>query len=225
MSSKRTSRKRRKQRRASSAPRPPAAKASAPAADTLAPPGSAPGTTADSPSPAANAAPATVDAPGAAAETRAPRGYARSRAKDEQARAALKPLYRGERPTAVTVGAIAATVLAIANLVALAFGYNSGEDTVSPGSGISGSILTTLVVALVAYGMWKSRYWGVLGMQTLLALTLVISSLALLFANSVWAALLLVIIIAGAGALFWSLIKAMARIQMPERPSPSRRMS
>jgi cation transport ATPase len=212
MSNKRTSRKRRKQRRASSAPpRRPAAETPAPGAN--------------SPAPGADASALAADSPRRAADGPAPRGYARSRAKDEQARAALKPLRRGERPTAVTVGAIAATVLAIANLVALAFGYNSGEDTVSPGSEISGSILTTLVVAIVAYGMWRSRYWGVLGMQTLLALTLVISSLALLFATSVWAALLLVIIIAGAGTLFWFLIKAMARIQMPERPSPSRRMS
>ena len=149
-------------------------------------------------------------------------GYAGSRAKDEEARAALRPLRPGERPTAVTVGAIAATLLAVANLVALAFGYNAGEDTISPGSEVTGSILTTLVVAVVAYGMWRARYWGVLGMQTLLALTLVVSSLALLFASSVWAALLLVIIIAGAGTLFWFLIKAMARIQMPERPGASR---
>jgi cation transport ATPase len=152
----------------------------------------------------------------------APTGYARSRARDEEARAALRPLRQGERPVAVTVGAIAATVLAVANLVALAFGYNAGEDTLSPGSEVTGSILTTLVVALVAYGMWRARYWGVLGMQTLLALTLVISSLALLFANSVWAALLLVMIIAAAGTLFWFLIKAMARIQMPERPGSAR---
>jgi cation transport ATPase len=148
--------------------------------------------------------------------------YARSRAKDEAARAALRPLRPGERPTAVTVGAIAATVLAVANLVALAFGYNAGEDTLSPGSEVTGSILTTLVVALVAYGMWRARYWGVLGMQTLLALTVVISSLALLLATSVWAALLLVIIIAASGTLFWFLIKAMARIQMPERPGSAR---
>jgi cation transport ATPase len=156
------------------------------------------------------------------AEASAPAGYARSRARDEEARAALRPLGPGERPTAVTVGAIAATVLAAANLVALAFGYNAGEDTLSPGSEVTGSILTTLVVGLVAYGMWRARYWGVLGMQTLLALTLVISSLALLFANSVWAALLLLIIIAAAGTLFWFLIKAMARIQMPERPGSAR---
>ena len=160
-----------------------------------------------------------------AADVPSPSGYARARAKNDEARAALQPLRRGERPTAVTVGAIVATLLAIANLVALAFGYNAGEDTLSPGSEVTGSILTTLVVGIVAYGMWRAKYWGVLGMQTLLALTLVISSLALLFANSVWAAFLLVLILAGAGTLFWFLIKAMARIQMPERPSASRRPS
>jgi hypothetical protein len=170
----------------------------------------------------AASAPPRPPAAEAPAPAPAPSGYARLRAKDEAARAALRPLRPGERPTAVTVGAIAATVLAVANLVALAFGYNAGEDTLSPGSEVTGSILTTLVVALVAYGMWRAKYWGVLGMQTLLALTLVISSLALLFANSVWAALLLVIIIAAAGTLFWFLIKAMARIQMPERPGSAR---
>jgi len=169
---------------------------------------------------------ADVPEPTAATEQAArPSGYARSRAKNDEARAALRPLRPGERPGAVTVGAIVATLLAVANLVALAFGYNAGEDTVSPGSDVTGSILTTLVVGIVAYGMWRARYWGVLGMQTLLALTLVISSLALLFASSVWAALLLVLILAGAGTLFWFLIKAMARIQMPERPSASRRPS
>ncbi len=165
---------------------------------------------------------AAASAPPRPAATDEPTGYARSRAKDEEARATLRPLRSGERPVAVTVGAIAATALAVANLVALAFGYNAGEDTLSPGSEATGTILTTLVLALVAYGMWRARYWGVLGMQTLLALTLVISSLALLFANSVWAALLLVIIIGAAGTLFWFLIKAMARIQMPERPGSAR---
>jgi cation transport ATPase len=201
MSSNRTSRKRRKQRRAASAPpRPPA--------------------TADAP-------PTSPDAPVASGGEQAtrPSRYARSRAKDDAARAALKPLRPGERPGAVTVGAIFATVLAVANLVALAFGYNASEDTVSPGSDVTGSILTTLVVAVVAYGMWRAKYWGVLGMQTLLALTLVMSSLGLVLAESLWAALLLVLILAGAGTLFWFLVKAMARIQMPDRPSASRRPS
>jgi hypothetical protein len=150
------------------------------------------------------------------------RGYARSRARDEAARAALRPLRPGERPTAVTVGAIAAAALALANLVALAFGYNSGEDTLSPGSDATGSIVAAAILLLVAFGMWKARYWGVLGMQTLLALTLIFASLGLITANTLWAAGLLVLIIAASGTLFWFLVKAMARIQMPQRPSTQR---
>jgi hypothetical protein len=147
------------------------------------------------------------------------RAYARGRARDEAARAALKPLVPGERPTAVTVGAIAAGVLALANVIALVVGWDAG-----PGSGdddgqaIAGSLLVTMVLCAVAYGMWRARYWAVLGMQTLLAVTIIFAALGLVTATSVWAALLLVAIVAAAGALFWFLVKAMARIQMPERP-------
>ncbi|MEA2332081.1 MAG: hypothetical protein QOH58_2219 [Thermoleophilaceae bacterium] len=147
-----------------------------------------------------------------------PRGYARSRARDEEARAALKPLRRGERPTAVTVGAVAAALLALANVIALVLGYKSGEDTLSVGSDLTGSAIVTGVLVLVAYGMWKARYWAVLGMQTLLALTMVFAALALLTVVNLWAAVLVLMILTGSGVLFWFLVKAMARIQMPERP-------
>jgi cation transport ATPase len=148
------------------------------------------------------------------------RGYARGRAKDEAARAALKPLRPGERPTAVTVGAAAAGLLALANLLALVAGWDAG-----PGSGdrdgqaVAGTLLVTGVLCVVAYGMWKGRYWAVLGMQTLLALTMVVCALALLTAINLWALLLVLILLLGSGTLFWFLVKAMARIQMPERPS------
>jgi hypothetical protein len=147
------------------------------------------------------------------------RAYARGRARDAEARAALKPLAPGERPVAVTVGAIAAAALALANVVALVAGWDTG-----PGSGddearaVAGSLLVTGVLGVVAYGMWRARYWAVLGMQTLLAITIIFASLGLVTATSVWAALLLVAIVCAAGALFWFLVKAMARIQMPERP-------
>jgi hypothetical protein len=147
--------------------------------------------------------------------------YARSRARDDAARAALKPLRPGQRPTAVTVGAIAAAVLALANLIALAFGYNAGEDTVSPGSNVTGSIIAAAVLALVAYGMWRARYWAVLGMQTLLALTIVVSALGLIQAVNWWAFVLVSLILVLSATLFWFLVKAMARIQMPERPGSS----
>ncbi|HZC14858.1 MAG TPA: hypothetical protein VE270_12640, partial [Thermoleophilaceae bacterium] len=41
------------------------------------------------------------------------RGYARGRAKDEEVRRSLKPLAPGERPVAVTAGAVAAMLLAV----------------------------------------------------------------------------------------------------------------
>ncbi len=104
----------------------------------------------------------------------------------------------------------------MANAIALAFGYNAGE-----GNLLFRTIVVTLLMCLVAYGMWKAKYWAVLGMQTLLALTIVLAALALTGAVNLWAAILMVLIIAAAGTLFWFLIKAMARIQMPPRPGSS----
>ena len=149
-------------------------------------------------------------------------GYTRSQARDNAARAALEPLRAGERPTAVTIGAATAALLAVANLVALALGYDSAEDTPSPGSDATGSILVAVILLVVAWGMWRARYWAVLGMQTLLALTIIFASLGLITARTLWAAGLLVVIIAAGGTLFWFLVKAMARIQMPERPGTQR---
>jgi hypothetical protein len=66
--------------------------------------------------------------------------------------------------------------------------------------------------------MWRGRYYAVLGMQALLALTILAASLALLGVSDVEHALIAVGLIAAAGTLFWFLVKAMARIQMPVRP-------
>lgn len=141
------------------------------------------------------------------------RGYARSRAKDDAVRASLEPLEPGERPTAVTVGAIVAAVAAVANIVALAFGYDSDapQDTMT-------TLLGAAILITVTIGMWRARYWAVLGMQTLLAITVILSSLALMTAANWRATLLAIFLIVGSGTLFWFLVKAMARIQMPERP-------
>ena len=152
----------------------------------------------------------------------APRGYARSRAKTEAARAALEPLAPGERPTAVTVGAIVAGLLAAANLIAVIAGWDGAAGTDDRARAIAGSLLVTGLLCVVTWGMWRSKYWAVLGMQTLLALTLIAAALGLVTAENAAAMLVLVAIIAGAGALFWFMVKAMARIQMPERPSRAR---
>jgi cation transport ATPase len=151
-----------------------------------------------------------------------PARASRSEAKNEAARAALEPLARGERPTAVTVGAIVALLCALANVIAVVAGWNQGVDEDDRARALAYTVLATGVLLVVAWGMWKSKYWAVLGMQTLLALTLIASSLALVTVSSACGAILLVIIIAAAGTLFWFLVKAMARIQMPERPTRAR---
>ena len=146
----------------------------------------------------------------------------RSEAKNEAARAELEPLAPGERPTAATVGAIVAALFAVANVVAVIAGWNQGVDEDDRARALAYTVLATGVLLVVAWGMWRSKYWAVLGMQTLLALTLVASSLALVTASSIGGAILLVAIIASAGTLFWFMVKAMARIQMPERPTRAR---
>jgi hypothetical protein len=155
-------------------------------------------------------------------DTAPPRGYARGRAKSDAARAALEPLGAGERPTAVTVGAIAAALLAAANLIAVVAGWDGAAGEDDRARALAGSILVTGLLVVVAWGMWRAKYWAVLGMQTLLALTLIASALGLVTVASIGGALLLSLIIAAAGTLFWFMVKAMARIQMPERPSRAR---
>jgi hypothetical protein len=122
----------------------------------------------------------------------------------------------------VTVGAIAAALLAAANLIAVVAGWDGAAGTDDRARAIAGSLLVTGLLCVVAYGMWRARYWAVLGMQTLLALTVIAASLGMVTAENAGAMLLLLVIVAAAGTLFWFLIKAMARIQMPERPTRAR---
>jgi hypothetical protein len=152
-----------------------------------------------------------------APQTRAAMGdrYARSRERDEAARQALEPLPPGERPRAVTVGAIVAVALGIAN-VAL---YAAGVDVRGAKPGVGGVLLFAGLMGATAYGMWRARYWAVLGFEALLGVTLLIAGLSLAVASNVLAVVLCLGILGLGGWLFWKLVKAMARIQMPERPA------
>jgi hypothetical protein len=135
-------------------------------------------------------------------------GYARARERDAAARAELEPLAPGERPTSVTVAAIAALVLAVANLVATAVSHPTAAEW-----RVGAAQAVVLLVA--AIGMWKARYWAVLGFELLLALAIVIAFLSLLRAANVAAVLYCVAIIGLCTPLFWKLVRAMARLQMP----------
>ena len=67
--------------------------------------------------------------------------------------------------------------------------------------------------------MWRARYWAVLGFEFMLGFLIVILALLLIRASNVLAVVVVLAIGVPASWLFWKLIRAMARIQMPERPS------
>jgi hypothetical protein len=160
-------------------------------------------------------APAAPPAPDAPPDDFAARYRARGAARDAEARARLEPLAPGERPRAVTIAAIVAAVSAIANLgLALAGVEVRGSEPSLAGQAVMSSLLLA-----AAWGAWRARYWAVLGIQTMTALTiLVVALFVMLRATLVEGLLLVAIVLAPLGALFWALVKAMARIQMPERP-------
>jgi hypothetical protein len=140
------------------------------------------------------------------------RGYARARAKEAEARASLQPLAPGERPTAVTVGAVVAALIAVANVILVAAG-----TSVAGSRNVAGGLVFAALMALAAVFMWRGKYWAVLGFQALLGLSVITASLSLLVASNLEAVVRSLIVIAGAGTLFWFLIRAMARLQMPSR--------
>ena len=145
----------------------------------------------------------------AAAPARPP---SRSEQKNEEARAALVPLEPGERPAAVAVAAIVAALLGLSNLGLYVAGVDIRGEDANAGALLFGALMLT-----AAWGMWKVRYWAVLGMQALLGLVIIVFSLFAMTAASVWALLLALAVVGSAGTLFWFMVKAMARIQMPTR--------
>jgi hypothetical protein len=137
----------------------------------------------------------------------------RSAERDAAARAALVPLREGERPVAVTVAAIVCVALVLVNLLLYALDEGvSGERQ----SVIALAAYTVLLLA-AAWGLWRAVYWVVLAVQAVLVFLILLASyLALRFETALDLVIALAILVA-AGTLFWHLVKAMARIQMPER--------
>jgi hypothetical protein len=150
---------------------------------------------------------------GAAAVEQAPAPEPRPN-RDDLAREQLVPLNEGERPLAVTIGALIAYGLGVSTVVLFAAGIG-GDSTRSPAT-----LVYAALMLLMGYGMWRARYWAVLGFQALLALLILVWSLFLVRAESALGVLVAVAVIGLAGTLFWFLVKALARIQMPDRRPP-----
>lgn len=141
-------------------------------------------------------------------------GYARAEERNREAREALEPLAQGERPPVVTIGAIVSALIAI-SIVA---GYLAGTEVSGEKPRFAQALAPALLMAIMAWGMWRARYWAVLGFQ----LILVFLIFSAVFGLAVQAATVAeftatLALLAVAATFFFFMVKAMARIQMPTR--------
>lgn len=129
------------------------------------------------------------------------------------ARTALQPLGEHERPPALIVAVLVAIALAAATLVSVL----TVHDLSGHGGSLPGGLFLAGVLLALAHGMYRHRYWAVLGFEALLAFQIIVTSLALVVAETLLAAGLCALSILLAGWLFWKLVRVMGRIQATER--------
>lgn len=148
----------------------------------------------------------------AEAEARTP-APSRRELRDQEAREALEPLEEGERPLVVTVGAILSALIALITVGAWIAGAEVDGEQPSALQVFAPAIL----FGVMAYGMWRRRYWAVLGFQAIMAIIMVGAFITLISAATIAQAITAALSLAVAGVLFWFTVKALARIQMPSR--------
>ena len=141
-------------------------------------------------------------------------GYAQAEVRNREAREALEPLADGERPLVVTVGAAVSALLALLSIA----GYLAGVEVEGDKPRLAQVLAPVLLLAIMAWGMWRARYWAVLGFQLLLVF-LIFSAVFGLLVQAASAAQFAVTLalLAVSGTFFYFMVKAMARIQMPTR--------
>jgi hypothetical protein len=161
--------------------------------------------------------------PGATADQAAGNGHprsdlaARAEAKNRAARESLVPLGEDERPTVVTIGAVISVVIAVSIVV----GYAGGVEVSGGQPHILQVAAPVVLLGVMAWGMWRVRYWAVLGFQTVLLFTILLAAIGLVGATDPLAAVGNFVLIPGCGVLFFFMVKALARIQMPQRRPPA----
>lgn len=169
------------------------------------------------PEPPADPAPRKRKRRGAEATTpreRMERGYARAEQRNQEARESLAPLAEGERPLVVTIGAVLAGLVTL-SIVA---GYVAGVEVEGGKPQFAQVLAPALLMGLMAWGMWRARYWAVLGFQLLLVFLIFSAVFGLAVqASTVPEFAATLGLLAVAGAFFFFMVKAMARIQMPSR--------
>ncbi|HEY8765028.1 MAG TPA: hypothetical protein VIM18_12610 [Solirubrobacteraceae bacterium] len=147
------------------------------------------------------------------ARTQAP---SRSEQRNAAVRATLTPLQEGERPWPIIVASVIAVLVGAGDLIDVLVG---GRITFGrTHAGVGGVVLFSLMMLVCAGGMWRLRYWAVLGFQTILAVVVLVFSLLLIRASNVLGLLVGLVVVGGGGTLFYKLVRVLSRLQMPKYP-------
>jgi hypothetical protein len=153
-----------------------------------------------------------AESPGSA--NRMAAGYAKAEERNQTAREALVPLAQNERPAVVTVGAVLTALVAISIIA----GYLAGVKVDGEKPKFAQVLAPALIMSVMSWGMWRARYWAVLGFQLILVF-LIFGAVYGLMVEATTVAQFggTLALLAVTGTLFVFMVKAMARIQMPER--------
>ncbi len=145
------------------------------------------------------------------------RGYAKAEQRNQEAREALVPLADGERPLVVTIGAALAGLISLSILI----GYFVGGTVNGSKPHFVQILAPAVLMGVMAWGMWKARYWAVLGFQVILVFLIFSAVFGLTVqASTVPQFAATLGLLAVSGTFFYFMVKAMARIQMPSRLPP-----
>jgi hypothetical protein len=131
-------------------------------------------------------------------------------------RATLTPLAPGERPWPITVGALLAGANGLVQLILFALGVKLKVAGTRPQA--FSVILFAILMFVCAGGMWRMRYWAVLGFQALLAIVVLTFALLLIRASNALGAVISITVVLLGGFLFYKLVRVLSRIQMPKYP-------
>jgi hypothetical protein len=137
----------------------------------------------------------------------------RAEARSQAAREALEPLEEGERPLVVTLGSGVSALICVSILVA----YAAGAEVDGERPNLAQVLAPALLMGVMAWGMWRARYWAVLGFQVVLLFLIIATALGLVQAGSAGQVIGNLAVLVLAGTFFYFMVKALARIQMPDR--------
>jgi hypothetical protein len=97
-------------------------------------------------------------------------------------------------------------------------GYLAGVEVEGGKPEVAQVVAPALLMGVMAWGMWRARYWAVLGFQLILVFLIFSAVFGLTVqAASVGEVAATLGLLAVSGTFFYFMVKAMARIQMPTR--------